>query len=439
MAPPIALVDCNNFYASCERLFQPALREKPVVVLSNNDGCVIARSNEAKALGIEMGAPWHLCREKFEKQGVVVRSSNYTLYGDISARVMNALARFTPDLEIYSIDEAFLGLAGFERRLESHARELRETVLKWTGIPVSVGIAPTKTLAKVANRFAKKDARHAGVFVMCDGDAIGRALGSIALRDLWGIAGRTERRLNEIGITTPRQLRDADPQFIRERFGVVMQRMIMELRGIPCINLEDGTPDRKSVMASRSFGRPVTTYQELSEAVSTYTSRAAEKIRRQNLSTAHVAVFVNTNSFKPEDPQYYATKDIRLPVATADTGKLLKATRAALMAIYKRGYRYKKAGVILLDLAHVKDGQGDLWEKPDTPKARRLMQAIDSLNADYGRGTIIYASSGYAKAWRLRSDFVSPRYTTSWDDLLKVGELKRVVGALPSVRQERIP
>jgi DNA polymerase V len=426
MPTPIALVDCNNFYASCERLFQPELRNKPVVVLSNNDGCVIARSNEAKALGIEMAAPWHLYRGKFEKQGVVVRSSNYALYGDVSARVMKTLAGFTTDLEIYSIDEAFLGLAGFETRLESHARDLRETVLKWTGIPVSVGIAPTKTLAKVANRFAKKDARHEGVFIMSDDDVILRVLGSIALRDLWGVAGRTESRLNELGITTPRQLRDADPQFIRERFSVVMQRMVMELRGVPCIALEDVSPDRKSVMASRSFGRPVTSYQELSEAISTYTSRAAEKIRRQNLSTAHVSVFVNTDTFKPQDPQYYATQPVRLPVATADTGTLLKAARAALRALYKRGYRYKKAGVVLLELTQVKEGQGDLWEKPDSPKTRRLMRAIDSLNANHGRGTVIYASSGYAKAWRLRSDFVSPRYTTSWNDLLKVGELKGV-------------
>jgi DNA polymerase V len=292
---------------------------------------------------------------------------------------MKTLAGFTTDLEIYSIDEAFLGLAGFETRLESHARDLRETVLKWTGIPVSVGIAPTKTLAKVANRFAKKDARHEGVFIMSDDDVILRVLGSIALRDLWGVAGRTESRLNELGITTPRQLRDADPQFIRERFSVVMQRMVMELRGVPCIALEDVSPDRKSVMASRSFGRPVTSYQELSEAISTYTSRAAEKIRRQNLSTAHVSVFVNTDTFKPQDPQYYATQPVRLPVATADTGTLLKAARAALRALYKRGYRYKKAGVVLLELTQVKEGQGDLWEKPDSPKTRRLMRAIDSV------------------------------------------------------------
>lgn len=420
MSAPIALVDCNNFYASCERLFQPELRGRPVVVLSNNDGCVIARSNEAKALGIEMGAPWHLYRGKFEKQGVIVRSSNYTLYGDISARVMKTLADFTPDLEIYSIDEAFIGLEGFEGRVEQHSRGLRETVMRWTGIPVSIGVAATKTLAKVANRFAKKDPRHGGVFVMLDADTTELALAKLSLRDLWGIAGRVESRLGEIGIDTPLQLRDADPQFIRERFSVVMQRMVMELRGVPCIAFEDVAPDRKSVMASRSFGRPVTTYQELREAVSTYTSRAAEKIRRQHLTTDYMGVFLETNRFKPGEAQYFATKLIRLPVPTSNTGRLLKGASAALMAIYKKGYRYKKAGVILLDLKKAPDGQRDLWVRPDTPASKCLMKAMDSLNAQYGRGTVVYASAGHSRAWRLRSDFVSPRYTTSWDELLKV-------------------
>lgn len=420
MTAPIALIDCNNFYASCERLFQPKIRDKPVVVLSNNDGCVIARSNEAKALGIEMGAPWHLYRGKFEKQGVVVRSSNYTLYGDLSARVMKTLAEFTPDLEIYSIDEAFVGLEGFQGRAEEHTRKLRETVMRWTGIPVSIGVAATKTLAKVANRFAKKDPRHGGVFVMVDAAMVQEALSRIGLRDLWGISARIESRLREIDIATPLQLRDADPQFIRERFSVVMQRMVMELRGVPCIAFEDVTPDRKSVMASRSFGRPVTTYQELREAVSTYTARAAEKIRRQQLSTAHVSVFLETNRFKPDEAQYFATRSVHLPVATSDTGRLLKGASAALRAIYKKGFRYKKAGVILLELTRSREGQSDLWTRPDTPESQRLMKAIDSLNARYGRGTLVYASAGHSRAWGLRSDFLSPRYTTSWDELLKV-------------------
>ena len=420
MSAPIALVDCNNFYASCERVFQPGLRGKPVVVLSNNDGCVIARSNEAKALGVEMGAPWHLHRAKFEREGIIVRSSNYTLYGDMSARVMRTLAGFTPDLEIYSIDEAFLSFAGFERRLESHARDLRNTVIQWTGIPVSVGIAHTKTLAKVANRFAKKDPKREGVLALLNDADIDAALARMALTDLWGVARRLETLLLDVGIKTPRHLRDADPQFVRERFSVILQRMVMELRGVPCIDLEDVTPDRKSIMASRSFGRPVTTFQELREAVSTYVARAAEKMRRQKLATAHLVVFVNTNRFKVDDAQYYGSKAVRLPVATADTGKLLKGAALALAAIWKPGFSYKKAGVILLDLAPAVQVQGDLWDRPDTLREAGLMTAIDKLNAHFGRDTVSYAASGRRRAWKLRSEFNSPRYTTDWNELLRV-------------------
>jgi DNA polymerase V len=420
MTVPIALVDCNNFYASCERVFQPDLRGRPVVVLSNNDGCVIARSNEAKALGIEMGAPWHLNRATFERHGVIIRSSNYTLYGDMSARVMQVLGRFTPDLEIYSIDEAFLGLAGFESRIEAHAAELRRTVLQWTGIPVSVGVAPTKTLAKVANRFAKKDPERNGVFIMLDEAQTEEVLGRMPLTDLWGVARRIAERLEALGITSPLKLRDSDPAFIRERFSVVMQRMVLELRGVPCIALEDHIPDRKSIIASRSFGRAVTTFQELCEAVASYTARAAEKMRRQSLATAHVAVFVETNSFKPTDPQYHATRAVRLPIASADTGVLGEAAAQALRMLWKDGFRYKKAGVMLLDLGPANRVQGDLWTAPDTPRSKALMNALDSLNRDYGRGTLTYAAAGKQQAWKLRRDFTSPRYTTEWSELLSV-------------------
>jgi DNA polymerase V len=420
MAGPIALVDCNNFYASCERVFEPALRGKPIVVLSNNDGCVIARSNEAKALGVEMGAPWHLHRERFSRDKIIVRSSNYTLYGDMSGRVMKTLAGFTPDLEIYSIDEAFLGFDGFGARIEEHARDLRRTVLQWTGIPVSVGIASTKTLAKVANRFAKKDPERNGVFVMLDQPGIEAALSRLKLTDLWGIAGRMQARLNALGIHTPLQLRDADPRHLRERLSVVIQRMVMELRGEPCMELEEGTPDRKSIMASRSFGNPVTTYQEMREAVSTYAARAAEKMRRQNLATAHLAVFVETNRFRETDAQYYGTRTMRLPVATSDSGRIVKAAGAVLRLIWKSGFRYKKAGVILLDLGPAARVQGDLWDQPDSPASKRLMKALDTLNGQYGRDTVILASTGQRRAWKLRREFISPRYTTDWDELLQV-------------------
>ena len=420
MPVPLALVDCNNFYASCERVFQPGLRGQPVVVLSNNDGCVIARSNEAKALGVEMGAPWHLHKERFAATGVIVRSSNYTLYGDMSARVMRVLGGFTLDLEIYSIDEAFLGLGGFEHRLDVHARELRARVLQWTGIPVSVGIAPTKTLAKAANRMAKKDLTSGGVALLLTVAAQEAALGRMKMTDLWGVARRMAERLAAAGIATPLQLRDADPRFVRERFSVVMERMVHELRGTPCLAFEDVTPLRKSLMASRSFGRPVTLPGEMAEAVATYTARAAEKMRRQGLATASLSVFVETNRFKPGDPQYCASQGVQLPVATADTGKLTRAALRGLAVIWRTGFSYKKAGVMFLDLVPAATVQGGLFDTPDTSATQRLMAIIDRVNARYGRDTLSFARSGRQRGWKLRSEHHSPRYTTSWEELLRV-------------------
>src|SRR3954462_744006 len=297
MTAPVTLVDCDGFYASCERVFQPELRGRPLVVLSNNDGCVIARSNEAKALGIAMGEAWHICKKRVDTESVIVRSSNYTLYGDMSARVMSTIAGFTPDLEIYSINEAFLGLGGFETRLECHARGLRRTVLQWTGIPVSIGIAPTKTLAKVANRRAKKDLAAGGVFVLMDEAAIDAELAGMGLTDLWGVAHRLAARLMALGIATPLALKQTDPRFIRERFNVVLERLVLELRGVACIALEEAPPDRKSIMASRSFGRTVGTREELEEAIATFTSRAAEKLRVQGLVAGRIVVLGS-----PHDP-----------------------------------------------------------------------------------------------------------------------------------------
>lgn len=421
MQKPIALVDCNNFYASCERLFQPALRGKPVVVLSNNDGCVIARSNEAKALGIGMGDPWHLSKPMFARHGVIVRSSNYTLYGDLSTRVMKVLGEFTPDLEIYSIDEAFLSFAGFEGRLENHARELRRTTLQWTGIPVSVGIGPTKTLAKVANRTAKKQPGRDGVCdLMDDGDQI-EALSQLQLTDLWGVAGRMAKRLSAIGIDTPLKLRNADTAMLRERLGVVMERLCLELRGVPCHDMICTIPDKKSIIASRSFGRTVTSHFEVLEAVSTHTERAAEKMRRQNLAAAMLSVFVMTNPFKTEDRQYSTSYCVRLPVPSADTVVLLRAACHALELVWRDGFRYKKAGVMLLDLAPAAVVQGDLWTAPDSARRKSLMKTIDRLNANHGRGVVRFASSGINQSWKLRCDQRSPRYTTDWNELLQVG------------------
>jgi DNA polymerase V len=419
MAGPIALVDCNNFYVSCERVFQPELRGRPVVVLSNNDGCVIARSNEAKALRIAMGTPWHLHKHQFAAAGVVVRSSNYTLYGDMSRRVMDVLSRFTPDLEIYSIDEAFLGLEGFAN-LEAYAKALRAAVQQWTGIPVSVGIAPTKTLAKLANHLAKKEQKHEGVALLVDETAQDGALARIELTDIWGIAGRLAARLAAIGINTPLDLKRGDLRLIRERLGVVTLRLALELRGVPCIDLEQDIPDRKSIMSSRSFGRPVTTLADMREAVATYTARAAEKLRRQNLATAHLMVFVETNRFKPDEKQHCTSRSVRLPVATSDSGRLISAALAGLKSMWCAGYRYKKAGVMLLDLHPATAVQESLFDKADSPRRVALMRTIDRLNLRFGRDTVSFATAGRRRPWKLRREFLSPCYTTAWNDLLRV-------------------
>lgn len=419
-APPIALVDCNNFYASCERLFQPKLRGQPVVVLSNNDGCVIARSNEAKALGIEMGEPWFICRKRVDTQGVIVRSSNYTLYGDMSARVMKILGSFTPDLEIYSIDEAFLGLGGFESRLDTHARQLRATVLQWTGIPVSVGIGPSKTLAKLANRLAKKDAGSGGVLALHTPGEQEAALARVELTDLWGVAGRMAERLLRIGIRTPLDLRNADAKFVRQHSSVVMERMVYELRGIPCLALEDAPPDRKMVIASRSFGQLVRDRHEMEEAVTTFTARAAEKLRRSSLTCGRLAVFVTTDEHRPKDPQYAGERAYNMPVATADTGRLNRAALTALDKLWRPGFSYKKAGVTMIDLVPAASVQGSLFDRPDDDRSIARMQALDALNRKFGRGTVTYASMGRKPGWKLRTEFISRRYTTRWDDLLSI-------------------
>jgi DNA polymerase V len=367
-----------------------------------------------------MGDPWHLVKDRHAGSGIVVRSSNYTLYGDLSARVMRVLSDFSPELEIFSIDEAFLGFGGFEHRLEAHARLLRATVLQWTGIPVSVGIAPTKTLAKVANRTAKRDPASGGVCVLLTREAQEEALGRMELTDLWGVAGRLAERMRAIGITTPLELRDADPQIVRRAFSVVVERMVLELRGIPCLDLERHSPDRKSIMATRSFGRPVGVRREMEEAVASHTARAAEKMRRQGLATASLIVFAHTNRHRPDQAQYGATRPVQLTVATADTGRLTKAAMFGLDCIWRDGFLYKKAGVVFPTLIKAGAVQGSLFLRPDDPRSKSLMASIDALNRRYGRGTVAYGTATGRKGWTLRAEHLSGRYTTRWGDLLAV-------------------
>lgn len=333
---------------------------------------------------------------------------------------MRVLADFTPELEIYSIDEAFLSLSGFEARLAEHARALRETVLRWTGIPVSIGIAPTKTLAKVANRRAKRDPSCNGICVLTEEAAIDAALAGMELTDLWGVAGALAARLRALGIADPLALKRTDPRFLRQHFNVVVERLVRELQGVPCIALEDTAPDRKSLIVSRSFGQFVTVQTELAEAVATFTARAAEKMRGQGLAVARLMVFVHTDRFRPADPQYSAVQPVALPVATADTGKLIGAALRALTVLYRPGFRYKKAGVIFLDLVPAGKVMDGLFDAPDSAATQARMRAVDALNRRFGRDTVTFAAAGARRAWKLRSAFLSPRYTTRWDELLRV-------------------
>jgi DNA polymerase V len=417
MPPIFALVDCNNFYASCERVFNPALEGKPIVVLSNNDGCVVARSNEAKALGIGMGIPEFQIRPMLRAHQVQIFSSNYTLYGDMSQRVMETLEQFCPDLEIYSIDEAFLGLSGFtSRNLTEYGRTIRSTVKRWTGIPVSVGIAETKTLAKIANRVAKRMPNIGGVFdlLACpDRDAL---LGRIAVEDVWGIGPNHARCLKQHGITTALQLRGVDDQWIRKHMGIVGLRLVMELRGVSCLDLEQCPSPKQSLTCSRAFGTRISTLEEMEEAVSVYASRVAEKLRRERLAATVLTVCLTTNEFK-EGPQYSNAVTLKLPIITDNTSELIRCALHGIRAIYRDGYLYKKAGVLLTGLVPASQTQTDLFDFHDRRKSQRLMSALDAVNDRWGTGTLHYASSGITKAWRTQFHRRSPAYTTQWSEL----------------------
>ncbi len=417
MPPIFALVDCNNFYASCERVFNPRLEGKPIVVLSNNDGCVVARSNEAKALGIGMGVPEFQIRPMLRAHHVQVFSSNYTLYGDLSQRVMETLEQFCPDLEVYSIDEAFLSLVGFERRnLTDYGQQIRQTVKQWTGIPVSVGIAETKTLAKIANRVAKRTPDMGGVcdLLACpDRDAL---LGRIAVEDVWGIGPNHAHMLTHHGITTAFQLRRVDDQWIRKRMGIVGLRLVMELRGVSCLDLEQCPAPKQSLTCSRAFGKLISTLGEMEEAVSVYTSRVAEKLRRERLAATVLTVCLTTNEFK-EGPQYSNALTLNLSVVTDTTSDLIKSALHGIRAIYRDGYLYKKAGVMLTGLVPVSQTQTDLFDDRDRRKSKRLMSALDAINDRWGADTLHYASSGISKPWKTQFHRRSPAYTTDWDAL----------------------
>ena len=418
-----ALVDVNNFYVSCERAFNPRLAHVPLVVLSNNDGCAVARSNEVKALGIKMGVPWFKMRDLAQQHAIQALSSNYTLYGDMSQRVVAVLGQFSPDIEVYSIDESFLRVETVVQLYggtQAMGHAMRERIRTWTGLPVCAGFGATKTLAKFANHLAKKNAEFAGV---CDVSAMTGPqregwMKKIAVGEVWGVGRRIAAHLEAMHIHTVLDLVRADTKSLRTQFGVVMERTASELQGTSCLALEDVAPPKEQIMASRSFGTMVHTQAELAEAVSWHIGRAAEKLRAQHGAAGAVYVFVQTNRFRASDPQHNASVAVPLADATDDTMALTASALAGLGHIYRAGFAYKKCGVMLMELSVKAQRQATMFDDADArAKSAKAMAVMDKLNLTYGRGTIRVGSAGVTQRWAMRSENRSPRYTTCWNEL----------------------
>lgn len=414
-----ALMDCNNFYASCERVFNPSLEKKPIVILSNNDGCVIARSDQAKALGIPMGAPYYQWQTFCKKNKVRVFSSNYALYGDMSHRVMTILTSFCPEIEVYSIDEAFMLFDQFSNKdLVSYAMKIKEIIKLYTGIPVSLGLGQTKTLAKIANYIAKKHT-HTGVFDLTEKNTQDVTLENLAVQDVWGIGHQLSKKMLSFDIKTAKALRDADVKLLRRKFSVVVEKTICELRGISCLPLTHFQP-RKQIISSRSFGKHVTALSDLEEAVSHYTAIACLKLRKQQSYAKGISVFLQTNTFKTNQPQYGNSASFMFPSATSDTAYMIRAAKKCLRHIYKLHYQYHKAGIMLLDISPEDIEQYDIFLKNNVDKVKRLTRMVDEINAKIGKNILFYCAEGIKKTWKIKSNYLSPRYTTQWDELPKV-------------------
>ena len=416
----LALVDVNNFYVSCERVFNPKLEGIPVVVLSNNDGCAVARSAEVKALGVKMGEPWFKLKDMAKKHGIIALSSNYALYADMSNRVMTVLSDFSPRQEIYSIDECFLDMEGMPGDLTATGQTICQRIKQWLGLPVCVGIAATKTLAKLANHVAKKQPQYAGVcnFTTLSPQAQDDILAGIEVGEVWGIGRKLNAQLQAGGVHTVKQLRDFDVARLRNRFGVVMERTVRELRGESCLEMVDVTPAKQQIISSRSFGRYVTDIHELEEAVSAYMSRAAEKLRRQNSVAATAYVYIGTNPHKEGEPQYSPGMMVAFQHATNDTRELVAAVLACLRRIYRVGYRYQKAGVMLSEITPDNIVQGDLFAAaPILPKDAKLMSVLDAINLKMGKGSLKLASEGIGQGWKMKTEMKSPAYLSNWKEL----------------------
>ena len=419
MKRPIAISDSANFYVSAERIFDPTLKNVPVIVLSNNDGCAVARSDEAKALGIKMGEPLHLLQDKIKAHGVRVFSSNYTLYGDISRRVVEVYEDFTPNVEIYSIDECFLDFAGFADR-DAHARTMRRAVLHQIGVPVRVGIAPTKTLAKCANDIAKKNPIFAGVLDMMDDALTDWLLPLVPVGDIWGVGRKTKAKLHQLGIHTAADLRAMPTKQARSVGTVVLERTVLELQGEPCIAFDDVEPQRKGMAVTRSSGQPMMDFDTVFQAVTAHATRAAEKLRQHGLVAGTLTVFFHTNRHRPDRPQYAGSRSTRMAPMSCDTFDLVQAARRCAAAAWPKGllpkYGFTKAGVMLDDLLPIEDRPRTLFDQP-RPTSSAVMTALDEINDRFGKKTMVLASEGMARPWQLRSDYRSPRYTTRLSDL----------------------
>ncbi len=412
-----ALVDCNNFYASCERIFQPRLINKPIVVLSNNDGCVIARSNEAKILGIPMGAPYFKFRNDFKKKGVIVLSSNYALYGDISNRVMTVLSSFTPRSEIYSIDECFLDLSGFDHlNLTEYCKHIRQCVLQWTGIPVSIGVGQTKTLSKIANRLAKTSKKTEGILDLNNSPWIDIALQKTEVNNVWGIGRRWSRVLERQDILTAYDLRAAPERWIRQKFGIVGLRTVKELQGLSCVKLEDESPDKQTICVSRSFGKPLTDYTALKSAIATFSDRASSKVRKHGLIAGEINVFVQTSPFNTDIEQYSKSITLSLHPQTNSTQEIHRAAMRGLNQIFKPNIHYKKAGVILINLSRPEKAVKDLFY-PYVQSNDQLSKAYDIINQRFGSGFLQLGQVKKPKTWYMNQNYKTPSFTTRWDEL----------------------
>lgn len=419
-----ALCDVNAFYASCETVFRPDLWGKPVVVLSNNDGCVIARNAEAKALGVKMGDPWFKQKDLFRRCDVVCFSSNYELYADMSNRVMSTLEELSPRVEIYSIDEAFCDLTGVRncRDLTDFGREIRATVLQRTHLTVGVGIAQTKTLAKLANHAAKKWQRQTGGVVdLSNLERQRQLMSALSVDEVWGIGRRISKKLDAMGIKTVLDLADTDIRFIRKHFNVVLERTVRELRGEPCLQLEEFAPTKQEIICSRSFGERITDYTSMRQAICSYAARAAEKLRSEHQYCRFISTFIKTSPFALNEPYYGNSASVKLLTPTQDSRDIINAATRSLDAIWQAGHRYQKAGVMLGDFFSQGVAQLNLFDdNAPRPGSEQLMAVMDTLNAKEGRGTLYFAGQGIQQQWQMKRAMLSPRYTTRSSDLLRV-------------------